>query len=71
MGLFPKVRGPVRWIVQMTSVSLAAQVSTMPLAIYLGFEIDLEIALTLSVILVIISFLVLILVKGLLRREWP
>lgn len=44
---------------------------TMPLAIYLGFEIDLEIALTLSVILVIISFLVLILVKGLLRRDWP
>jgi molybdate transport system permease protein len=37
---------------------------TMPLAIYIGFEIDLKVALTLSVILVGLSFLVLILVKG-------
>jgi molybdate transport system permease protein len=42
---------------------------TMPLAIYLGFELDLSVALTLSVILVGCSFLVLILVKGLLQRE--
>ncbi|MCU0489078.1 MAG: ABC transporter permease [Anaerolineales bacterium] len=42
---------------------------TMPLAIYLGFELDLNIALTLSVILVLFSFLVLMLVKGLLQRE--
>ena len=42
---------------------------TMPLAIYLGFELDLNIALTLSVILVGFSFLVLMAVRGLLQRE--
>lgn len=42
---------------------------TMPLAIYIGFELDLNIALTLSVILVGCSFVVLIVVKGLLQRE--
>jgi molybdate transport system permease protein len=42
---------------------------TMPLAIYLGFELDLAVALTLSVILVGCSFLVLFVVKGLLQRE--
>lgn len=42
---------------------------TMPLAIYLGFELNLEIALTLSVILVAFSFLVLMMVKGILQRE--
>ena len=42
---------------------------TMPLAIYLGFELDLGVALTLSVILVGFSFLVLMLVKGILQRE--
>jgi molybdate transport system permease protein len=42
---------------------------TMPLAIYLGFELDLSVALTLSVILVLCSFLVLFIVKGLLHRE--
>jgi molybdate transport system permease protein len=42
---------------------------TMPLAIYLGFELNLEIALTLSVILVGFSFLVLMVVKGILQRE--
>ncbi len=42
---------------------------TMPLAIYIGFELDLNVALTLSVILVGCSFLVLIVVKGLLQRE--
>jgi molybdate transport system permease protein len=42
---------------------------TMPLAIYIGFELDLNIALTLAAILVIISFLVLFLVKGILHRE--
>lgn len=42
---------------------------TMPLAIYLGFELDLGLALTLSVILVVCSFLVLLIVKGLLHRE--
>lgn len=42
---------------------------TMPLAIYLGFEIDLNIALTLSVIMIIVSFLILILVKGFLHNH--
>lgn len=44
---------------------------TMPLAIYLGFEMDLSVALTLSVILVLCSFLVLLIVKGVLQRENP
>jgi molybdate transport system permease protein len=42
---------------------------TMPLAIYIGFELDLDIALTLAAILVVLSFLVLFLVKGILHRE--
>ncbi len=42
---------------------------TMPLAIYLGFEIDLDVALTLAVILVCYSFLTLIIVKGFLHRR--
>jgi molybdate transport system permease protein len=42
---------------------------TMPLAIYLGFELDLHVALTLSLLLLVISFGVLFVVKGLLRRE--
>jgi molybdate transport system permease protein len=42
---------------------------TMPLAIYIGFELDLNIALTLAAILVVTSFLVLFLVKGILNRE--
>jgi len=42
---------------------------TMPLAIYLGFEIDLNVALTLAVILVGFSFAVLMAVKGILHRE--
>lgn len=40
---------------------------TMPLAIYLGFELDLSVALTLSVILLVISFTVLLFVKHILR----
>ncbi|HTR80301.1 MAG TPA: ABC transporter permease [Bacteroidota bacterium] len=42
---------------------------TMPLAIYIGFEIDLQIALVLAVILLSISFLVLAIVKGVLGRQ--
>lgn len=42
---------------------------TMPLAIYSGFELDLNLALTLSVILMGISFLVLAIVKGVLDRQ--
>jgi len=41
---------------------------TMPLAIYLGFEIDLRIALVLSVILVFLSFATILLVKLLLHK---
>jgi molybdate transport system permease protein len=42
---------------------------TMPLAIYLGFELDLDVAVTLSVILVACSFVVLLIVKGVFGRE--
>jgi molybdate transport system permease protein len=42
---------------------------TMPLAIYMGFEIDLNVALTLSIILIGLSFLTLIIVKGILHRR--
>ena len=44
---------------------------TMPLAIYIGFEINMTTAVTLSIILVVISFLVLILVKSLLQDHLP
>lgn len=49
--------------------NLLGRTQTMPLAIYIGFELDLDIALTLSAILVILSFLVLFLVKQVLHRE--
>lgn len=42
---------------------------TMPLAIYLGFELDLDVALTLAVILVGLSFAILMIVKGFLHNE--
>lgn len=42
---------------------------TMPLAIYQGFEQELNVALTLSVILLAVSFAVLFLVKGILRQQ--
>jgi molybdate transport system permease protein len=42
---------------------------TMPLAIYLGFELDLNVALTLAVILLAASFLVLLVVKGILGQH--
>ncbi len=42
---------------------------TMPLAIYIGFEIDLNVALVLSLILLLISFVVLAVVKGVLGRR--
>jgi molybdate transport system permease protein len=41
---------------------------TMPLAIYMGFEIDFRIALTLSLILLTVSFAVLLIVRTLLRQ---
>jgi molybdate transport system permease protein len=42
---------------------------TMPLAIYIGFEIELNVALTLSVILIAFSFLTLIIVKNILHNS--
>ena len=49
--------------------NLPGRTQTMPLAIYLGFELDLDVALTLAVILLIVSFGVLLLVKSVLRRR--
>jgi molybdate transport system permease protein len=42
---------------------------TMPLAIYLGFEVDLKIALALSVVLILVSFFSMILIKSILNRR--
>ncbi|WP_129626486.1 ABC transporter permease [Candidatus Oscillochloris fontis] len=42
---------------------------TMPLAIYLGFELDLNLALTLAMIMLVVSFGVLWLVKAILRQR--
>ena len=42
---------------------------TMPLAIYIGFEIDLNVALTLAIILVCLAFLILIVVKAFLSNQ--
>ncbi len=44
---------------------------TMPLAIYLGFEMDINTALALSVVLITLAFLSLLVVKVLLKREPP
>lgn len=41
---------------------------TMPLAIYIGFELDLDVAVTLAVVLLAVSFAVLLLVRAALRR---
>lgn len=49
--------------------NLPGRTQTMPLAIYLGFELDLDVALTLSVILLGISFLVLVSVRSLPFEE--
>jgi molybdate transport system permease protein len=42
---------------------------TMPLAIYLGFELDLQAALTLSVVLLLLSLGVLLIVRSVLRQS--
>ena len=42
---------------------------TMPMAIYLGFELDLDMALTLSVILIGMSFLILLMIKLFFQRD--
>jgi molybdate transport system permease protein len=40
---------------------------TMPLAIYLGFELDLDVALALAAILLVVSFAILFVIKRMLR----
>jgi molybdate transport system permease protein len=50
--------------------NFAGRTQTMPLAIYLGFEVDLNVALTLSAILIFVSFITLILVKWALARPF-
>jgi molybdate transport system permease protein len=49
--------------------NFVGRTQTMPLAIYQGFEQELTVALTLSVILLAVSFLVLFIVRGLLRQQ--
>lgn len=49
--------------------NLPGRTQTMPLAIYLGFERDLDLALILAAILLVISFGVLALVKGVLKQR--
>lgn len=49
--------------------NLPGRTQTMPLAIYLGFERDLNLALILAAILLAISFGVLALVKGVLKQR--
>lgn len=47
--------------------NLPGSTQTMPLAIYIGFELDLDLAITLSVILVLASFLALLVIKAFVR----
>jgi molybdate transport system permease protein len=42
---------------------------TMPLAIYLGFEVNMQSAITLSVILIVVSLLVLVIAKRVLNEK--
>jgi len=49
--------------------NFVGRTQTMPLAIYQGFEQELNVALTLSVILLAVSFAVLFLVKRVLRQQ--
>ncbi len=51
--------------------NLPGRTQTMPLAIYLGFELNLAVALTLAVLLMGFSFLVLITTKLLIRHDEP
>ncbi|MGQ0602261.1 MAG: ABC transporter permease [Anaerolineales bacterium] len=50
--------------------NFTGRTQTMPLAIYLGLESDPSFALTLSILLIAFSFLALLIVKGVLHREW-
>jgi len=48
--------------------NLPGRTQTMPTAIYLGFEVDVQIAITLSVILILVSLILLLLVKAVIAR---
>ena len=49
--------------------NFSGRTQTMPLAIYIGFEMDLKVALTLSAILICVSFAILALVKTILHNK--
>ena len=49
--------------------NLSGKTQTMPLAIYLGFQVNMQSAITLSVILIVVSILVLILAKRVLNQS--
>ncbi len=49
--------------------NLPGRTQTMPLAIYLGFELELGVALTLAVVLLACSFGVLVITRGLLKLD--
>jgi molybdate transport system permease protein len=49
--------------------NLPGRTQTMPLAIYIGFELDMGVALTLSVILLALSFVVLAFFRRLLPAD--
>jgi molybdate transport system permease protein len=49
--------------------NFVGRTQTMPLAIYQGFEQELNVALTLSMILLAVSFAVLFIVRGVLRQQ--
>ncbi len=49
--------------------NLPGRTQTMPLAIYMGFELELNVALTLALILLACSFSVLAITKGLLKLD--
>lgn len=51
--------------------NLAGRTRTMPLAIYIGFETNLEVALTLSAILILISSLALLMLKLVVKNHLP
>jgi len=51
--------------------NLPGRTQTMPLAVYLGFEMDLAQALTLAVILLAASFAILMVVRAVLGRRSP
>ena len=49
--------------------NLPGRTQTMPLAIYLGFELDIGVAVALAVVLVGVSFAILLLIKLVSGRE--